>query len=640
MYALTMSLTEPKNIKEAMLDHRWIESMQDELNQFKQLDVWELVPLPKGRHAFKIDLKTAFLNGPLKEEVFVIHLDGFVDPDFRNHVYHLKKALYGLKQAPRAWYDKLSSFLIENHFTKGILLRKHGMEKCDIVTTPMATAKIDADLQGTLTDQTKYHNMIGGLMYLTYSTWLNKSFQLLNLSPNFKALGDVTIMLCSKKTVSKVLDTKDTIIFKLDSQEIIYTDDIFRDTLQLPVETPDNQFVAPVNIEVIQSFMQRVGYHGVVDKTSGHDQTKINIPQLRHVVVNRTNVDYAALLWWDFMNCAFLTKEIRATNDYKEYETVFVNVVVPMNQPQLVVYTQGTHNTIPRAHRTPTLTVASPQGKKRKQSARETIQEKLEEEEEIEKMVEGDQDEESYASEFVDSMFNDDDDSGTRIEPGSYKENLKDVDDDETPIPTPTRSPRKDLSSDKTISEELTINVSPTTATTSKNKSKKGFTSNMTKILPGSITGMCRRRGQIHNHIKTKFVTHEFFVGKIREVLDHCNNVVPKMKFAKTNEMIKEEMPLLVHLAVNNDREIALTNVPKLIFKEFATHGPKMIEELFRKHMQNTTLNLYLTTSSSTAKISTVDLQQQLYLNMKSKPQDQAANPELWEILKAKFEEP
>nr|GEZ74818.1 retrovirus-related Pol polyprotein from transposon TNT 1-94 [Tanacetum cinerariifolium] len=53
MYALTVSLTEPKNIKEVMLDHSWIESMQDELNQFKRLDVWELVPLPEGRHVIK-----------------------------------------------------------------------------------------------------------------------------------------------------------------------------------------------------------------------------------------------------------------------------------------------------------------------------------------------------------------------------------------------------------------------------------------------------------------------------------------------------------------------------------------------------------------------------------------------------------
>nr|GEZ33216.1 copia protein [Tanacetum cinerariifolium] len=67
---------------------------------------------------YQMDVKTAFLNGPLKEEVFVRQPDGFVDPDFPNHVYHLKKVLYGLKQSPRAWYDKLSSFLIKNHFIK------------------------------------------------------------------------------------------------------------------------------------------------------------------------------------------------------------------------------------------------------------------------------------------------------------------------------------------------------------------------------------------------------------------------------------------------------------------------------------------------------------------------------------------
>ncbi|GKB82001.1 retrovirus-related pol polyprotein from transposon TNT 1-94 [Tanacetum coccineum] len=113
-----VSTTKPKNIKEAMLDHSWIKSMQDELNQFRRLDVWELVELLDGRNLIKMDMKIAFLNGPLKEEVFVSQPDGFVDPDFPNHVYHLKKALYGLKQAPRAWYDKLYSFLIEHHFTK------------------------------------------------------------------------------------------------------------------------------------------------------------------------------------------------------------------------------------------------------------------------------------------------------------------------------------------------------------------------------------------------------------------------------------------------------------------------------------------------------------------------------------------
>ncbi|GKD62681.1 retrovirus-related pol polyprotein from transposon TNT 1-94 [Tanacetum coccineum] len=194
-----------------------------------------------------MDVKTTFLNDPLKEEVFVQQLDGFVDPYFPNHVYRLKKSLYGLKQAPRAWYDKLSLFLIEHHFTKGIvdptlftrrhgddillvqiyvddiifgstkpifakrfekfmkgnfemsmigeikfflglqvhqsprgifisqsqytmdILKKHGMEKCDTVSTPMAITKLDADLQGTPVDQTKYCSMIRGLMYLTAS---------------------------------------------------------------------------------------------------------------------------------------------------------------------------------------------------------------------------------------------------------------------------------------------------------------------------------------------------------------------------------------------------------------------------------------------------------------------------------------
>nr|GFD34416.1 retrovirus-related Pol polyprotein from transposon TNT 1-94 [Tanacetum cinerariifolium] len=75
----------------------------------------------KNMTVYQMDVKTTFLNGDLKEEVYVSQPKGFVDPDHPTHVYRLKKALYGLKQAPRAWYDTLSRFLLDNNFSKGAI---------------------------------------------------------------------------------------------------------------------------------------------------------------------------------------------------------------------------------------------------------------------------------------------------------------------------------------------------------------------------------------------------------------------------------------------------------------------------------------------------------------------------------------
>nr|GEW31717.1 retrovirus-related Pol polyprotein from transposon TNT 1-94 [Tanacetum cinerariifolium] len=99
----------------------------------------------KNMTVYQMDVKTAFLNDELKEEVYVSQTECFLDSYYPNHVYHLKKALYGLKQAPRR-------------------------DKCDPVDTPMVDrSKLDKDLSGILVDQTRYRSMVRSLMYLTIS---------------------------------------------------------------------------------------------------------------------------------------------------------------------------------------------------------------------------------------------------------------------------------------------------------------------------------------------------------------------------------------------------------------------------------------------------------------------------------------
>ncbi|GJU29739.1 retrovirus-related pol polyprotein from transposon TNT 1-94 [Tanacetum coccineum] len=227
-------LIEPKTYKHALTQSCYIEAMQEELHEFERLEarlvargyrqeegiyfeesfapvaILEVVRifLTFAAHmnmiVYQMDVKTAFLNGILREEVYISQPDRFVGPDNPNHMYKLKKALYGLKHAPRAWYDLLSSFLLSQGFYKGTVdptlfitkkgkdillisqsprgiflnqskyalesLKKYGMESCDPVDTPMVEkSKLDEDTQGKAVDPTHYRGMVGTLMYLTSS---------------------------------------------------------------------------------------------------------------------------------------------------------------------------------------------------------------------------------------------------------------------------------------------------------------------------------------------------------------------------------------------------------------------------------------------------------------------------------------
>nr|GEY50727.1 retrovirus-related Pol polyprotein from transposon TNT 1-94 [Tanacetum cinerariifolium] len=249
MFALIMSTTEPKIIKEAMADSAWIEALQEELHQFDRLQVWELVGKLFGKNVIKLkwlwknkkdedqtvirnkarlvakgyaqeegidfeesfalvarleavwifvayathksfliyqmDVKMAFLNGPLKEEVYVTQPDGFVDPDHPEKVCRLRKALYGLKQAPRAWYDELSNFLMSKGFTKGtigptLFTIRYGKDIL-LDSSFELTAFLDADHAGCINTR---KSTSGGIQFLgdKLVSWMSKKHDCTTIS--------------------------------------------------------------------------------------------------------------------------------------------------------------------------------------------------------------------------------------------------------------------------------------------------------------------------------------------------------------------------------------------------------------------------------------------------------------------------
>ncbi|GJZ17141.1 retrovirus-related pol polyprotein from transposon TNT 1-94 [Tanacetum coccineum] len=544
---------------------------------------------------YQMDVKTAFLNGPLKEEVFVSQPNIFEDPDFPNHVYCLKKAIYDLKQAPRAWYDKLSSFLIEHHFTKddiifgstnpvfsnrfaklmkynfemsmmgdmkfflglqihqsprGIfisqsqytleILKRYGMEECDSISTPMATARIDVDLQGTPTNEIKYCSMIAGLMYLTasrpdiaFATFVCACHRarprekhlkegvmmttkahleeynflrdkLVSWSPKKQ---DCTAMSTAKadnsrKQSNKLQNANETIHFKLNREEITYTVDMFRATLKLLVETLEQPFFPLADFDYIKPFLRIVGYQGPLDKVG-----------------------------------AFFTKNLA-----QPWQTMF------KQKKNVIQYPRFTK-----------LIIADLMDKY------ESIPKRLEED---------------YHT-------------------------IK----DDIPLVTVYTTREVTVRGMLTPGDLLTDAIRDTQAYKDY-EAKYGGIDRKRKRAAGE-TSSPRPSLKVHIRQQKPSTTTPLLPEKMKEMCETLSNKVPELTVSTTNDLMKESLPKMVNDVVNQESKSLQAVVPALISQEFVAYAPKIIEELFRIYMQNTVLNVHITTIT---------------------------DPKLWDVLRAKFE--
>ncbi|CAL9015740.1 unnamed protein product, partial [Prunus brigantina] len=244
-----MSIIEPENFAEASKDKAWKRAMEIEMEMIEKNETWELVDRPsdkpvigvkwvyktklnldgsiqkhkarlvvkgyaqkpgidfnetfahvarldtirtlialaaqKGWKLYQLDVKSAFLNGVLKEEVYVDQPDGFVTTNYEDKVYKLKKALYGLKQAPRAWYEEINSYLVSCGYVRstseatlycktkedsGTLIVSIYVDdiQCKSVSIPLvASEKLCKDDGSEPTDENEYRQIVGSLLYLT-----------------------------------------------------------------------------------------------------------------------------------------------------------------------------------------------------------------------------------------------------------------------------------------------------------------------------------------------------------------------------------------------------------------------------------------------------------------------------------------
>nr|GEU47216.1 retrovirus-related Pol polyprotein from transposon TNT 1-94 [Tanacetum cinerariifolium] len=314
---------------------------------------------------YQMDVNTAFLNGKLREEVYVSQPDGFVDPDNPNYVYKLKKALYGLKQAPRALYDMLSSFLISQDFSKGLVdptlfirknsnayFWKYNFESCDPVDTPMVEkSKLDEDKEGKAADPSHYcdadhagfqdtrHSTSGRLQFLG-----DRLISTMDITIDQKvALDEALVPHASRLRIGKTGIPKiymqefwatatvhhHSIRFKMNNKKRILNLKYFREMLQICPLIPNQQFDELPFEEEILAFLRQLGHSGEI-KMIIDDQS---IPR---------RIKYSAILPVELTNEA-----IKNSKSYKEYYAIASEAEPPKTKASVKKKQSSSDTTMP-----------------------------------------------------------------------------------------------------------------------------------------------------------------------------------------------------------------------------------------------------------------------------------------------------
>nr|GEW70335.1 retrovirus-related Pol polyprotein from transposon TNT 1-94 [Tanacetum cinerariifolium] len=390
-YDAFLTLVEPKTYKDALTQSCWIEAMQEELNEFERLEVWELVPRPykvmvitlkwiykvkldelggilnnkarlvahgyrqeegidfeesfasvarleaikiflayaayKNMVVYQMDVKTAFLNGNLREQVYVSQSDGFVEQDNPNHVYKLKKALYGLKQAPRATMD---------------------------TTIDQQVVKDEAFVPHAKRLRIERSNFCLLLDIKSKESTLQLLYDVLHLTPFFKAflvIADVLKIYLQEFWATATVHHH-SIRFKMDNKKHIVILESFREMLHIFPRLPHQPFFEPPFEEEILAFLHFLRHGAVIRKltdvninklhqpwrafaaiinkclsrkSSGYDSLRLPQAQTLSGLYHKRNFDFTYLMWEDFVY-QVKHKDIKKSNEM--YYPLFTKVII------------------------------------------------------------------------------------------------------------------------------------------------------------------------------------------------------------------------------------------------------------------------------------------------------------------------